>query len=885
MNSKSKLFVPYRAIGFVSNHIPLSLRYINRRNENIVVTCVGSAFHTYGCSKLNLLSISGQHPGDISCITSDAYLVFTACNNIVYAWRRGNELKHTYKAPSNVHLMLTFGPHLLAVYEDNTLLVWDIKEEVVAVEIPIANITVSAIVHPSTYLNKILLGSYEGCMQLINIKTCNVIYTFSGWGSPIVVLEQAPAVNVVAIGLESGDIYIHNLKYDETIMKFSQDWGPVIGITFRTDGPPVMATASTLGHVAVWDLEKKQLHSEIRDAHKGSVNGLKFLPNEPLLITSSSDNSIKIWIFDLPDDGGRLLHLREGHSNPPLKIRFHGINGKNILSSGLDSTLRSFSTEADNLNKNLGQASFNRKAAKKKGLKHDTQKMLPIVDFSSDITREKDWDNIAAIHRHSKIVSTWSYGHCRMGNHKLVPERFKGIKGVEALCVYITSCGNFVLIGYNTGHLDKFNIQSGLHRGFYGKDTAHDKSVRAVVVDSFNQVVISGGSDKFLRFWNFSKRYEVFALELAPSVCKIIIHKESAMLAVALDNFTVVVVDLESRKIVREFQDHDGAISDMVFSPDSRWLIVATMDSAIKTWNLPTGKLIDWFLVPQICTSLTMSPTGEYLATAHSGCIGIYLWANSVLYSNVSIHPLPESYDPTLVDLPLTSSENREKEEDIYTLEYPVIPEFKSPEQISDELATLSLLSQSHWLNLLDLHTIKLRNKPKEPVSVPKRAPFFLPVVSGLKPTFFVEDNDNWREEMQKSKILHVMQHGSEFFALLEKSETLKIYEPAIENLKSLSPSKINIEIQCLSPENGGSIHLMECFMRAMIEAMKTNKNIELVHSYLALFFQIHHEIVAAEKSLTELAETLWNMKTWQVLQEKIQFCLCVGNYARSAVL
>ncbi|KFM78655.1 WD repeat-containing protein 36, partial [Stegodyphus mimosarum] len=470
MNSKSKLFVPYRAIGFVSNHIPLSLRYINRRNENIVVTCVGSAFHTYGCSKLNLLSISGQHPGEISCITSDAYLVFTTCKNIIYAWRRGNELKHTYKAPSNVHLMLTFGPHLLAIYEDNTLLVWDIKEEVVAVEIPIANITVSAIVHPSTYLNKILLGSYEGRMQLINIKTCNVIYTFSGWGSPIVVLEQAPAVNVVAIGLESGDIYIHNLKYDETIMKFSQDWGPVIGISFRTDGPPIMATASTLGHVAVWDLEKKQLHSEIRDAHKGSVNGLKFLPNEPLLITSSSDNSIKIWIFDLPDDGGRLLRLREGHSNPPLKIRFHGLNGKNILSSGLDSTLRSFSTEADNLNKNLGQASFNRKAAKKKGLKHDTQKMLPIVDFSSDITREKDWDNIAAIHRHSKIVSTWSYEHCRMGNHKLVPERFKGIKGVEALCVYITSCGNFVLIGYNTGHLDKFNIQSGLHRGFYGRD-------------------------------------------------------------------------------------------------------------------------------------------------------------------------------------------------------------------------------------------------------------------------------------------------------------------------------------------------------------------------------------------------------------------------------
>ncbi|GBN46167.1 hypothetical protein AVEN_237430-1 [Araneus ventricosus] len=54
-----------------------------------------------------------------------------------------------------------------------------------------------------------------------------------------------------------------------------------------------MASASTMGHIAVWDLEKKRLHSEIREAHKGGISGLKFLPNEPLLITSSSDNSIK----------------------------------------------------------------------------------------------------------------------------------------------------------------------------------------------------------------------------------------------------------------------------------------------------------------------------------------------------------------------------------------------------------------------------------------------------------------------------------------------------------------------------------------------------------------------------------------------------------------
>ncbi|GBN25381.1 hypothetical protein AVEN_143893-1, partial [Araneus ventricosus] len=67
-------------------------------------------------------------------------------------------------------------------------------------------------------------------------------------------------------------------------------------------------------------------------------------------------------------------------------------------------------------------------------------------------------------------------------------------------------------------------------------------------------------------------------------------------------------------------------------------------------------------------------------------------------------------------------------------------------------------------------HGPQRRNKPKEPVQVPKNAPFFLPVVSGLKPTFLIEDSDNWKEKNEKSNILDVMQHKSEFYKILYKS-------------------------------------------------------------------------------------------------------------------
>ncbi|XP_053552265.1 WD repeat-containing protein 36-like, partial [Bombina bombina] len=64
------------------------------------------------------------------------------------------------------------------------------------------------------------------------------------------------------------------------------------------------------------------------------------------------------------------------------------------------------------------------------------------------------------------------------------------------------------------------------------------------------------------------------------------------------------------------------------------------------------------------------------------------------------------------------------------------IMEYESPEQLGEQLVTLSLLPDSRWRNLLNLDIIKQRNKPKEPPKVPKSAPFFIPTLPGLVPRF-----------------------------------------------------------------------------------------------------------------------------------------------------
>lgn len=134
--------------------------------------------------------------------------------------------------------------------------------------------------------------------------------------------------------------------------------------------------------------------------------------------------------------------------------------------------------------------------------------MPPIREFTSDVAREKEWDNIVGIHMGVIQATTWSFNKCRMGEHRLVPTQFQNKNRVnfqsETTCVILTHCGNFAIIGYSSGHVERFNIQSGLHRSSYGApEAAHQGAVRGLASDNLNQYVVSGCSEGLIKFWMF----------------------------------------------------------------------------------------------------------------------------------------------------------------------------------------------------------------------------------------------------------------------------------------------------------------------------------------------------------------------------------------------
>ncbi|KAF0031809.1 hypothetical protein F2P81_016364 [Scophthalmus maximus] len=602
----SSLFSGFRVLGLYSNHVPHAVRFHQKHREFYLVTVVGKCLHTYNVNRLGIVAVSNSLSDDITCLAADRMLVFAAAGKLVSAFARNKEVVMRYNGHrQEVRLLLPLGDHLISADSGGDVIVWDVQGGDVYLRLQFDPNTfdVSAMMHPSTYMNK------------------------------------SPAVDVVGVGTATGRIIIHNIRLDETLMSFTQDWGPISWLAFRTDGPPIVASGSPQGHIAFWDLERHQLVAQQRHAHSTAIAAATFLHGEPLLVTNGADNAIKVWIFDQEGGGARLLRSRQGHSAPPTTIHHHGNDGKNILSAGQDGTLQSFSTVHERFNKNLGHAA----------------------------ARQSDWDGIVACHRGRLAATTWNYQRCTMGAHHLQPPSPR--RDTVATAVDITSCGNFAVIGSSSGRVDVYNLQSGLHRGCYGdSEKAHCGAVRGVATDTLNQLTLTAGSDWLLKFWRFKTRKQEEELKLNAAPATMMLHRDSGMLALVLDDFTVLVVDIETRRVVRKFVGHHGNINDMTFSPDGRWLVTVAMDCTIRTWDLPSG------------------------------------WTNKSLCGPVGLRPLPADHQPATETLPGVTVDQSEQEvtseegDDAY----------KSADQLGAELVTLSLLPESRWKSLLYLDDIKV---------------------------------------------------------------------------------------------------------------------------------------------------------------------------------
>ncbi|ORX40070.1 putative WD-repeat protein [Kockovaella imperatae] len=848
-----------------------------------LVTSVGRSWMMWDMERMTLVFVGPESGGEIKSLVQTGTEVFAAVGSRVLKYHRGKQTG-VFKAPAEVNLasIQILGDQLLALREDGTgLYIFDLASGSVANELqfhPAFQATV--FLHPSTYLNKILIGGKTGELQLWNVRTCSLIHTFAPASpsshSPVTALVQAPAVDVVGVGHLDGSIRILDIRQGDLVMQLKVDDGSVTGLAFRMDGPPILASSSSAGSIAFWDLSKggRVIHVQ-RRAHERGISGLEWVPGQPLLISSSGDNSIKQWLFDSPTSVPRLLKFRGGHHAPPSWIRYHGEDGKDILTAGRDRSLRNTSVVRDSRSHELSQGQSLIKKSRGLGISADELKLPPITAMSSSSTRSKDWDDILTAHAEETSARTWRAMDKKMGTGNFEMEH--GV--IQAVCV--TACGNFGLAGSSAGEIKMWNMQSGKERRSFGltgeprgdtrpgiiasaKGKAKEKArapvrsiqaVTGIATDALNTTVIASTLEGKLYFFDFHSTKLGAELQLPSSITALGVHRDSGILSAICDDLVVRLVDIETRRVVRELRGFKGRILDLAFSPDSRWLITTSIDSIVRTYDIPTGSLVDAFRTESIATSLTFSPTGDFLATAHVDSLGVHLWANKAQFSDVAFSHINDEDDVQAVALPsvqvvddLSRLEGFEpigapEPTDIYT----------SPEQLTEGLLTLSLMPRSRWQTLLNLDTIRARNKPKEPPKAPEKAPFFLPTVAGLETRF---DLSSAQPDEASSSTQKISTFGSfidsDFTRRLMLEPEDSNYSAFFEFAKALSPSALDLEIRSLS-----SIEHLSRFLHALTARLKSHRDFEAVQALLSVLLTVSADLLIANEELCDQLVTL----------------------------
>ncbi|KAM0258126.1 hypothetical protein ACHAQJ_004032 [Trichoderma viride] len=665
----------------------------------------------------------------------------------------------------------------------------------------------------------------------------------------------------------------------------------------------------------------KILHS--RSGHSGPVNCLQFLPSDfdgaeagnKWIISGGKDRSL--WGWSMRRDG-QSTELSQG--NIRKKAKKIGILASNALAHGPTTTLEDLKAPeitciATSLNRDGGIGALpGKQEIWQKG--RDPKKRT-----DAEISGMTGWESVVTAHKGDPYARTWFWGRKRAGRWALPTG-----DGTDVTTVAISPCGTFALVGSGAGGIDMYNLQSGVHRQrFPSKLTPaqarqlkmqqlrqaddvvqlqsegnrkypagvgkHTKAITGLVVDSMNKTVVSCGLDGKIKFWDFLTGSLLEQLDWAPMTfptgCRY--HPANNLLAFSCDDLSIRVVDLETKKTIREFWGPKDTINDFCFSNDGRWIIAASRDSIIRIWDLPTSHLIDAIRLEKPCKAVAMSYTGEYLAAALEDSPGVTIWTNKALYKHVPTRQISEA-EIGLVAAPTTSGEGNQglleaafEEEDKTEEDSGVVA--PTIDQISADLTTLSLVPKSRWQTLLHLDLIKERNKPTEAPKLPEKAPFFLPSTTGAQVPG-LKDGAEQAENDSKSRISRYDKARFEetFTSKLRAGAVDNNYDDFIEHLKSLSPSSADLELRSLSlGEDSDSNELLQ-FIRALTTRLQARKDYELTQAWMTVFLRLHFDMVMENKTLLKALEE-WKGQQEQEcnrLNDLVGYCSGVVGFLRS---
>jgi len=119
--------------------------------------------------------------------------------------------------------------------------------------------------------------------------------------------------------------------------------GRVLALDFNRDGSQLATGGgdpSRSGELMVWDVAKRSLLKEIKDAHSDTVFGVEFSRDGKLLLSGAADKFVKI--FEL--ESGKHVKSFEGHTHHVMDVSWQA-DSSVVVSAGADNAIKIWNVE------------------------------------------------------------------------------------------------------------------------------------------------------------------------------------------------------------------------------------------------------------------------------------------------------------------------------------------------------------------------------------------------------------------------------------------------------------------------------------------------------------------------------------------------------------
>lgn len=165
--------------------------------------------------------------------------------------------------------------------------------------------------------------------------------------------------------------------------------------------------------------------------------------------------------------------------------------------------------------------------------------------------------------------------------------------GLDALgqltCCTFTPDNSKLIVGGYTGRIMVWSVDSSGQLEQVSQFVGHNGKVKTISVSQDGKRVVSGGSDKTLKYWELETGEEIHSFPVFDGVVRASFITRSGKQALGSDGAQLVLFDLEKGEAIQAMDLVGAGVHDVAISPDGRKVAVSQM-YAIHIWDTKSGK-------------------------------------------------------------------------------------------------------------------------------------------------------------------------------------------------------------------------------------------------------------------------------------------------------